>query len=77
MTENGLLKRKQNGRWEINGTELQSGHAVEIQIDDHWICGVIEHWQDGYYWFSRQNGTPVILHSGIKARLPMTKDWRK
>ncbi len=76
MTQDGMLKRNDCGRWEFNDIELTSGRVVEIQIDDHWICGVIEHWHDSYYWFSRRNGIPVVLHSGIKARLPLKTERR-
>jgi hypothetical protein len=32
-------------------------------------CGAIEHWRDGYYWFSPPESIPVILRNGIKARI--------
>lgn len=64
------LRRNDCGRWEVGHVELTSGCLVEIEIDDFWICGVIEYWHDNYYWFSRRNGVPVVLHSGIPARLP-------
>lgn len=64
------LRKNDCGRWEFGLYELTSGSIVEIQIDSQWICGVIEYWQDAYYWFSRRDGIPVILHSGIQARLP-------
>lgn len=76
LTNEGYLKKNSSARWEFNDIELTSGCTVEIQIDDDWICGVIEHWHDSYYWFSRRNGVPVVLHSGIRARLPVTKDRR-
>ncbi|MBX3033554.1 MAG: DUF5348 domain-containing protein [Bdellovibrionaceae bacterium] len=72
----GKLRRNDIGRWEFLDIELTSGSLVEICIEGHWICGAIEHWQDGYYWFSRRDGVTVILHSGIKARLPNSHEGR-
>jgi hypothetical protein len=66
----GKVLRNECERWEFNGIELTSGCLVEIEIDGHWLLGVIEYWIDGYYWFSRRDGIPVILHSGVNARLP-------
>lgn len=63
------LQKNDCGRWEVGPVELTSGSLVEIQIDGLWICGVIEFWHDNYYWFSRRDGVPVVLHSGISARL--------
>lgn len=65
-----MLRKNDRERWEVGSVELTSGSVVEIQIDGHWICGVIEYWHDNYYWFSRQDGVPVVLHFGIRARLP-------
>ena len=65
----GKLQKNELGRWKFSGIELTSGNLVEICIDDHWICGVIEYWHDNYYWFSRKDGVPVVLHTGIFARL--------
>lgn len=76
MTNEGFLKLNNFSQWEFNNVEISSGDTVEIQIDEYWIIGVIEKWQDNLYWFSRQNGVPVVLHTGIKARLPLTKDRR-
>lgn len=70
------LQKNDCGRWEVGFTELTSGSIVEIQIDGQWICGVIEYWHDNYYWFSRQDGVPVVLHSGIQARLPNSYERR-
>lgn len=69
-TVEGNLQRNEIGRWEFAGIELTSGNIVEICIEGHWICGVIECWSNNYYWFSRREGIPVVLHSGIRARLP-------
>lgn len=66
----GKLERNECGRWEFSEIELTSGSVVEICIDGQWICGAIEYWQDDYYWFSRRSGVTVMLHSGIRARLP-------
>lgn len=66
----GKLSRNECYRWEFDGIELTSGSVVEIEIDGHWLQGVIEYWSDDYYWFSKREGIPVILHSGISARLP-------
>lgn len=63
------LQKNDCGRWEFGSVELTSGSVVEIRIDGQWLCGVIEYWQDNYYWFSRQDGVTIILHSGIHARL--------
>lgn len=65
----GKLQRNEIGRLEFSGIELTSGNVVEICIDGNWICGVIEYWHDNYYWFSRKDGVPVVLRSGIHARL--------
>lgn len=70
------LQKNDCGRWEVGTHELTSGSIVEIQIDGHWICGVIEHCHDSYYWFSHRDGIPVVLHSGIYARLPNSSERR-
>jgi hypothetical protein len=70
------LRKNDCGRWEVGIHELTSGSVVEIQIDGHWICGVIEYWSDNYYWFSRRDGVPVVLHSGIYARLSNSNERR-
>lgn len=70
------LQKNDCGRWDVGTHELTSGSLVEIRIDGQWICGVIEYWQDAYYWFSRYDGIPVILHSGIYARLPNFNERR-
>ncbi len=62
------LKRNAIGRWTLGERELTSGAAVDILIEGHWVSGSIEFWNDDYYWFSRTDGVPVVLHSGIKAR---------
>ena len=64
----GKMKRNSIGRWEIGELELTSGAAVDLMIEGHWISGSIEFWNDSYYWFSRKDGVPVVLHSGIGAR---------
>ncbi len=64
----GNMKRNSLDRWEIGDLELTSGAAVDLQIEGHWISGIIEYWTDDYYWFSRKDGVPVVLHSGIRAR---------
>ena len=70
----GKLYRNECERWEFDGYELTSGSLVEIEIDGHWLLGVIEHWSDGYYWFSKRDSIPVILHSGVSARVPQRKE---
>lgn len=69
-TRVGSLERNECGRWEFLEIELTSGSTVEICIDGYWIVGVIEYWQDDYYWFSCEYGIPVMLQSSIEARLP-------
>lgn len=64
----GKLKRNLIGRWEVGEVELTSGTAVDLQIEGQWISGNIEFWHDDYYWVSRKEGVPVILHSGVNAR---------
>ena len=72
MTERaGKIFRNECGRWEFDDVEFTSGSVAEIEIDGHWLRGVIEYWTDGYYWFSQRDGIPVVLHSGIHARLPL------
>ncbi len=68
---NSYLRKNDSDRWQIGDCELTSGNLIEIKIDDYWVTGVIEHWNDNYYWFSRRDGVPVVLHSGIHARLPI------
>lgn len=70
------LLRNENGRWQFGDCELTSGDLVEIQIEGQWICGVIEYWQDSYYWFSRKEGVMVTLHNGVKARHPTSAQRR-
>lgn len=70
------LRKNECGRWEVGPSELTSGSLVEVQIDGLWICGVIEYWHDNFYWFSRRDGVPVVLHSGIGARLPNSHERR-
>lgn len=72
----GTLQKNEINRWEFSGVELYSGSPIEICVDGTWLSGVIEYWHDAYYWFSRRDGIPVILHSGIKARLPMPEERR-
>ena len=64
------LSRNDMGRWQIGNIQLTSGSSVELLIEGHWICGVVEFWRDDYYWFSQTNGIPVILGAGISAREP-------
>ena len=64
----GNLKRNSIGRWEIENLEFTSGAALELLVEGNWIPGNIESWNGEYYWFSRTDGIPVVLHSGIKAR---------
>jgi hypothetical protein len=65
------LKRNDICRWTVGDVELTSGSIVEINIDGVWLKGTIEYWhsEEDYYWFSFQDGVPVILNSGIRARL--------
>jgi hypothetical protein len=72
----GTLRRNECDRWEFADIELTSGSLVEINIDGSWIVGVIEYWTDSYYWFSRQDGIPVILQTGINARIPERSERR-
>ena len=67
----GKIIRNEWGRWGFTDVELTSGSIVEIKIDDYWLRGVIEYWTDDYYWFSQRDGIPVILRSGIQARIPL------
>ncbi len=77
IEKENTLQRNDCARWAFGEIELKSGRTVEIQIDGQWLCGVIEYWHDNYYWFSRKDGVPVILHSGIKARLHNTQQRSK
>lgn len=67
-TVEGNLKRNEIGRWELGELELTSGAAVELLIEGNWILGNIESWNGEYYWFSRTDGVPVVLHSGLRAK---------
>lgn len=69
MKREGRLLRNDCQRFEVGDYELTSGSLVEIQINKTWLLGVIEHWQDGYYWFSKIEGIAVILRNGMQARL--------
>ena len=64
----GNLQMNSIGRWEVEHLELTSGDPVELLIEGHWIKGNIEFWNGGYYWFSRREGVPVILHLGLRVR---------
>jgi len=68
-TLEGKLKRNSLGRWVLGEMELTSGASVNLQIEGHWIPGHIEFWGNDYYWFSQRDGVPVVLHSGITARI--------
>lgn len=70
MKELTRIVRGDNGRLEISGVEIAPGIALGLLIDGHWIMGVIENWSDEVFWFSRYDGVPVVLHSGLVARLP-------
>lgn len=70
MKREGQLLRNDCQRFEVGDYELTSGSLIEIQINRTWLLGVIEHWRDGYYWFSKFEGIAVILRNGIQARLP-------
>lgn len=67
-TVEGKLKRNDMNRWEIEEFELTSGAALDLFIEGHWIEGNIEFWNGSYHWFSRMDGVPVILHSGLHGR---------
>ena len=51
----GLLHRKSNGRYELNGQELSCGQEIEYLTSDafydspYWCYGVIEHNGTDYY----------------------------
>ena len=62
------LEQNAIGRCEIGQRELTSDANIELRIGGHWILGNIEFWSGDYYWFSRTDGVPVVLHSGLKAR---------
>jgi hypothetical protein len=64
----GLLRKNSFERWMVEGLELTSGAPVDLLIEGHWISGNIEFWNDSYHWFSRSDGVPVILHSGLRVR---------
>ena len=64
----GNLRRNSFGRWEVLNQELTSGDPVDLLIEGHWINGKIEFWNDDYYWFSRREGVPVVLHAGLRVR---------
>ena len=64
----GSLQKNDFGRWGVEGIELSSGDPVDLLIEGHWIKGSIEFWNDSYYWFSRREGVPVVLHSGLRVR---------
>ena len=70
MRSEGPLTRNECQRFEVGDYELTSGSLVEIEINKTWLLGVIEHWRDGYYWFSKIDSIAVILRNGINARLP-------
>ena len=67
--QEGNLKLNDCGRWELNEIELTCGSVLYIDIDGHWIRGVIEYWTNDYHWFSQKDGVPVVLHTGIRARI--------
>lgn len=70
MKVEGPLFRNDCERFEVRDVELTSGSVVEIQINKTWLIGVVEHWRDGYYWFSQHESVAVILRNGILARIP-------
>jgi hypothetical protein len=69
MNREGGLVMNDCGRWEFDEIELTSGSLVEIRIDGTWLLGVIEATNGKYYWFSRHDSIPVILRTGIRARI--------
>lgn len=70
MSVVGELVRNTKEKFEIEMVELKNGSNVEIQINNIWLQGTIEYWQEAYYWISKIDGIAVILKNGIKARLP-------
>ncbi len=70
MSVSGKLIRNDCERFEIDDCQLTSGSLVEIKINNNWLLGIIEHWRDAYYWFSKDEGIAVILRNGISARIP-------
>lgn len=70
MSASGKLIRNECERFEIDDYQLTSGSIVEIKINNNWLLGIVEHWRDGYYWFSKDEGIAVILRNGISARIP-------
>jgi len=64
----GALKRNSIGRFEVLGIELTSGDSVDLMIDGQWLKGIIEFWENDYFWFSQGEGIPVVLRSGFMVR---------
>ena len=71
MILENVLVRNHRGRFEVCEHELKSGSSLDIQINGEWLEGFVEHWGDGYFWFSKLESIPVILRNGIKARLKL------
>ncbi len=69
MKQEGLLKRNCFQRFEVGDVEIKSGAIVEIEINKTWLLGVIEHWHESFFWFSKFEGIAVILRNGINARV--------
>lgn len=52
----GVLRRNENGRYELNGLEFTSGRDIEILVDDqegdepsYWVHTTVEHDGTDYY----------------------------
>ena len=69
MTSEGPLKRNCFQRFEVGDVEIKSGAIVEIEINKVWLLGIIEHWHESVFWFSKLEGIAVILRNGINARI--------
>lgn len=73
----GTLKKDENGRWEIQypgGTgkgELTCGDVVEVFAFRDWLPGRIEATTKlGYYFFDPDTDAVLLLHEGLRARIP-------
>jgi hypothetical protein len=56
IIEEGVLYKKSNGRYSINGNyEFTSGSLVEVFVNGEWILTRVEHTDGDYYFYDLKN----------------------
>ena len=66
------LAQNEIGRWEVDGYELTSGHAVEVFIANQWLPGHLE-WDNDRreYIVLLTGGGTLLVNTALQIRLPL------